>query len=340
MSPSSLSLLPSVVVLAVSGLVLVTVGVRFTHLVDRLADRTGIGEAMAGAVLLGATTSLPGLITSISGAASGEAGFAVSNSVGGIAAQTTFLALADLTYRKVNLEHASASVPNIVQTMTLVSMIGIVLAATGSPDVTFGWVHPATILLIGAYVYGLVVARRVRNEPMWEPAETEETVLDEPEEEAGDDRSLASLWGEFAVLAAVVAFTGWSIGGAGLSVAEETALSGSVVGALFTSVITSLPELVTVLTAVRIGAVTLAVSDIVGGNTFDVLFVAAADLAFTDGSIYHAAGSQAVFLMALTVALTALLAAGMLARERRHIGFEGVAILGCYGLGVVSLLMT
>ncbi|NIQ53654.1 MAG: sodium:calcium antiporter, partial [Gemmatimonadetes bacterium] len=38
--------------------------------------------------------------------------------------------------------------------------------------------------------------------------------------------------------------------------------------------------------AVRQGALTLAVSDIVGGNFFDVLFVAAADLAFLQGSIY------------------------------------------------------
>ncbi|SUD48694.1 Uncharacterised protein [Nocardia otitidiscaviarum] len=35
------------------GLVLLTAGVRFTRIVDEIADRTGIGEALAGAVLLG-----------------------------------------------------------------------------------------------------------------------------------------------------------------------------------------------------------------------------------------------------------------------------------------------
>src|SRR5690606_30905997 len=90
----------SALVLAVAAIVLVTAGVRFTRVVDRLADRTGIGEALAGAVLLGATTSLPGLITTITGAADGDAAFAVSNAMGGIAAQTTFLAVADLTYRR------------------------------------------------------------------------------------------------------------------------------------------------------------------------------------------------------------------------------------------------
>ncbi len=71
----------SIVVLVVSAGVLIVAGVRFTRLVDELADRTGMGEAIAGAVLLGATTSLPGLVTSITGAAGGDAGFAVSNAV-------------------------------------------------------------------------------------------------------------------------------------------------------------------------------------------------------------------------------------------------------------------
>ncbi|WP_218007328.1 sodium:calcium antiporter [Nocardia otitidiscaviarum] len=319
------------------GLVLLTAGVRFTRIVDEIADRTGIGEALAGAVLLGATTSLPGLVTSIAGAAAGDAGFAMSNALGGIAAQTTFLAVADLAYRRVNLEHAAASVPNMVQSMTLIALIGVVLAAAAGPDVT-GWVvHPATPLLLAVYGYGLLLVRRSSERPMWRPLTTEDTVADEPGDTARPE-SNRRLWIEFAVLAAAVAGTGWVIAHSGLALADRTGLSGSLVGGLFTSVITSLPELVTVLAAVRIGAVTLAVADIIGGNTFDVLFVAAADLAYRGGSIYHAADRSAIFVTALAVLLTATLAAGLLGRERRHIGFEGVAILVFYGLGVASLV--
>jgi Ca2+/Na+ antiporter len=82
----------ALVLLAVAALVLGLGGVRFTRVVDRLADRTGIGEALAGAVLVGAVTSLLGLIASVVGAAEGNASFAVSNSLGGIAAQTALLA--------------------------------------------------------------------------------------------------------------------------------------------------------------------------------------------------------------------------------------------------------
>ena len=150
--------------------------------------------------------------------------------------------------------------------------------------------------------------------------------------------SLGQLWRRFATLALVVSVVGYAIGRSGLTIASESGLNGSVVGALFTSIVTSLPELVTVLTAVRIGALTLGVSNIVGGNTFDVLFVAAADLAFRGGSVYHAADRQALYVTALTVVLTAMLIAGLLTRERRGIGFEGFAMLGTYAVGVAGLL--
>ena len=329
----------AVIVLAVSAVVLVTGGVRFTKVVDALADRTGMGEAIAGAVLLGAATSLPGLITTVIGASEGEASFAISNAVGGIAAQTAFLVVADLAYRKVNLEHAAASLPNVVQTMVLMALIGIVLSAAAGPDLTISWIHPATLLLPVVYGYGLMLARRAHENPMWSPETTDSTVVDEPAPARGDELTTNQLWARFAALVVVVSVTGWLIGTSGVLLARETGLSGSLVGALFTSVITSLPELITVLTAVRIGALTLAVSNIVGGNSFDVLFIFAADLFFRQGSVYNATDPSSLFLLALTVLLTALLAAGMLSRERRHVGFEGVAILACYAAGIAGLVV-
>jgi cation:H+ antiporter len=61
---------------------------------DRLADRTGLGEAVTGALFLRGTTSLSGSVTPLTAALDGRAGFAVSNGLGGIAAKTAFIALA------------------------------------------------------------------------------------------------------------------------------------------------------------------------------------------------------------------------------------------------------
>lgn len=319
----------AIVLLAVAAAVLGAGGTRFTRVVDRLADRSGMGEALAGAVLIGAVTSLPGLITSVVGAAEGDASFAVSNSLGGIAAQTAFLVIADLTYRRANLEHAAASLANLLQALLLITLVGVVLLAVAAPDVALLGIHPATLVLPAVYLYGLRLTRAIGKDPLWAATQTTETKQDVPEEDDGR-YSLPRLWGEFAVLALVVAGTGYAVAVAGLTVVAETGLSSSFVGAAMTAVVTSLPELVTVLVAVRIGALTLAVGNIIGGNCFDVLFVAAADVAYRDGSVYHAIDASTKVVLAAVVLLTAVLAAGLVRRERGGIGFEGPLILALY----------
>lgn len=326
----------SVLALVGSGVVLIVAGTCFTRVVDRLADRLGIGEAVAGAVLLGATTSMPGLIVTTFAANRGEADLAVSNALGGIAAQTMFLAVADLTYRHANLEHAAASLPNLLQTMILVSLISLVLLATAGPPVAVAGVHPVTLLLPTVYVYGLLLTKRTREQPMWRPRETPETRPDVPDANA-EKSPLAPLLVAFLGLGAAVASCGFVVARAGLTVAAQTELSGTLIGGIVTSVITSLPELVTVLAAVRAGALTLAVGDIIGGNSFDVLFLAAADCAYRSGSLYAGVGDRTVFLLALTLLLTGIFAAGLIYRQKSGIGFEGATILAVYASGFAAL---
>ena len=337
--PWSPSPTTAAVLLGLAAAVLALGGTRFTRVVDRLADRTGMGEALAGAVLVGAVTSLPGLITSVVGAADGNPSFAVSNSLGGIAAQTAFLVLADLTYRRANLEHAAASLANLLQALLLITLVAVVLLAVAGPDVTVLGIHPATAVLPAVYLFGLRLARLMGKDPLWSPTQTQETREDVPEDEGRSGPSLARLWAEFGTLALVVAGTGYLVAIAGLSLIEGTGLSSSFVGAALTAVVTSLPELVTVLVAVRIGALTLAVGNIIGGNSFDVLFVAAADLAYRDGSIYHAVDDGTRVVLASVVLLTAVLAAGLVRRQRGGIGFEGVVILAVY-TGTLALTYT
>ena len=50
-----------------------------TKVADRLADKTGLGEAVVGALFLGGSTSLPGIVTSVTTAAGGHAELAISN---------------------------------------------------------------------------------------------------------------------------------------------------------------------------------------------------------------------------------------------------------------------
>lgn len=311
-------------------------GVRLARVVDELADRLGIGEAVAGAVLLGAATSLSGLVVSIVAAVEGDASLAVSNSVGGIAVQTTFVLAADLAYRRANLEHAAASLGNVFNCFLLLMLLSVVVIGAAGPGATVLGVDPITLLLVGLYIYGTVLVRRVEEKPMWLPTPTAETRQDTPDEDA-ETASLRRLSARFLVLAATVLVSGYFVARAGVSLVAETGVSGTVVGTLATSVTTSLPELVTSIAAVRAGALALAIGGLVGGNAFDLLFIAAADVAYRPGSVYTALTTADVFTLGWAMLLVGILGAGLVRRERHGVGFEGVGVLVVYVGGLVAL---
>jgi cation:H+ antiporter len=137
-----------VVIFLIATVVIFLAGTRITYYADRLADVTGLGEALFGAVMLGAVTALPGIITSVWTAHLGYPQLSISNAVGGIAAQTAFLAIADMTYRHANLEHAAASLENLIQAVLLITLLTIPLLAMSSPEFSLWGVHPASILLL------------------------------------------------------------------------------------------------------------------------------------------------------------------------------------------------
>lgn len=340
MSELFLVQLPSAVALFVLAAAVIGVaGTRLSAVCDRLADRTGLGEAFTGAVLLGAATSLPGITASVTAALDGLPTLALSNAIGGIAAQTAFLAIADIAYRRANLEHAAASAPNMMQAALLVVLLAVILVAMHAPPVTLWGVHPVSPVLLLVYGFGMRMVYRTREAPMWRPRQTAQTRVDEPDEPRGG-RPLRGLWLEFAASAVLVIVAGIVVTRTGEVIAAETGLSQTLVGALFIAVATSLPELVTSVAAVRRGALTLAVGGVVGGNAFDTLFAAVADIAYRPGSLYHDASGNEPFLIALTILMTAVLLLGLLRRERKgiaRIGFESFTVLLLYGFGLVVI---
>ena len=323
-----------------AALAIATAGVRLSHVADRLADRTGMGEIVAGALFVGAATSLPGAITSVTTALQDAPSLAIGNALGGLTAQTMFIAVADLVYRRANLEHAAASATGLAQGLLLTSLLTLPLIAASEPSVTVWGVHPVSAVIPAAYGFGLVLLRRIEREPMWEPVDTPETREEVSEPDRGEDEPEdRSLWTTFLLCAAVTAVAGYVIGEASIALVQKTGLTESVIGTVFSAVANSLPELVTAIAAVRIGAVSLAVGDIIGGNAFEVMFLCAADVAY-DGSIYEAFTSQDRTTALIALLMTAVILLGMVRRQRRgvaKIGFESAIVLVLYA-GSVGLL--
>lgn len=324
-----------------AAIVVLLTGLWITGLVDRLADRTGIGEAIAGAILLGMATSLSGTIVSVTVARDGFASLAYANSIGGIAAQTAFLAIADIVYRKANLEHAAADLANIFQAVTLIVLLTLPLLAGALTEVSVLAIHPVSLVIPAIYVGALFATRALHEAPMWRPVNTDDTRADSPEDESPQARqtSTARLFLIFALLMLLMACAGWTIAKTAGAMTSRLALSETLVGALATAVVTSLPELVTTVAAVRRGALQLAVGGIIGGNTFDTLFLTAADVSYREGSLYHAATVNDQFWTLTAILMTGILLSGLILRQRTgpgRIGIESLAILLVY-VGAIAL---
>ncbi|WP_417441563.1 sodium:calcium antiporter [Idiomarina sp.] len=340
LNPDNWTLFQGLAVFGVCALVIAITGTRITRIVDQLADRTGIGEAAAGAVLLGATTSIGGSVLSVTAAWNGNAELAMSNALGGIAVQTLFLAVADMVYRRANLEHAAASVPNMMQNALLIVLLSLILMAPLLPNVTVWGLHPVTPILFLVYIYGIHLVHRAHSAPMWAPTKTRETREDKPDD-TSQIPSMVRLTSEFFVLFVVLGFAGYMLEPSATIIAAETGLTQTVVGVMLTAISTSIPELVTSIAAVRRGALTLAVGGIIGGNAFDTLFTAASDIAYRGGSIYHTMTDGTLFWVCLTVLMSAILIMGLIRREREgpgRIGLESVLITMLY-LGGAWLLL-
>lgn len=321
-------------------LIILFAGTALTRQADILADKTGLGEALVGAVFLGGVTSISGIITSIVAASNNHPQLAISNAIGGIAVQTVFLSLADISYSKANLEHASASLANLLQGVLLMGLLALIILGMASPNFTIFQIHPLSYLVILAYLVGTKIIARAKEHPLWGPKWTFSTVKDVPDKAHLPKTTLSSLVLKFALLSMLVGAAGYAIARSGIIIASETALSASFVGTLFTAVATSFPELIVSLAAVKQRALTLAVGNIIGGNSFDVLFVAFSDIAYQEGSILHAITNEQSFIIALTMLMISILVMGMLYRQRSgiaNIGLESALIILLYILGNVSL---
>ncbi len=348
------------VVFAVGTVAVFVIGPRLARVVETIADRLDIGHVLVGAVLLGVVTSLPGLVLTVTAAARGEADLAVANALGGVAAQTFFIAIADIVYRRGTLSSGVPTRQVVFQAAFLLVMLSLIVLALGSADRSWIGVHPITPVIVVVYLVGLSLSRRVDNSEValavdvsgkreaddqgargglrGKMGELEERPSERVRElEAAP---MSSLWVRFGGFAAVLAASGFALAWSGSSIADRTALSATSVGVLLTAVATSTPELVTAVAAARSGAIGLAAGDIIGGNVFDTLFVAAADIA-GPGSIFEQAGESVLLLVGLAMLLNALLLSGLVRQGSgtRNVDFESIAIAAVWCLGVGAMVI-
>lgn len=314
-------------------------GQKLARYADLIAQRSNLGHAVIGVVMLGAVTSLPEIATSGTAALRGESDMAVNNLLGSVAVQLVALALVDLVYggRAVTSRVTSASVMANAQLsiiMLAIIAFGVVVGEFAIPVLGIGMFALLTML---AYLFGAWLLSRC-DDKGWRPGRFPETDTELSDGSAISNGALA-LRSVLAGAAIMVAGTVLTLSAEGM--AETTGTGGGIVGLTLLAAATSLPEFSTALAAMRLGRAGLAIGDVLGGNMFDTSLILLVDVLHPEGPVLTMVDPSSMAAAILALVLTAIYCTGIITRRGlvvARMGLDSWAVLIVYGLGMWAIL--
>ena len=314
-------------------------GTRLVGLVDEIAGRTGIGQAFAGMLLLGGITSLPELATASAASAAGTPLLSLNDLLGTSSINILLLAVADIAYGKGPLTRQTHRPAPLIQGVLGMMLMAAVAAAiaVGDRSIPFLGAGVFSFLLALACLTALRVANRFEAAQSWQPVVPPEA---EPDERAGRGESNVKLAGLTLLAGLAILIGGTALALTGGAIAESTGLGTSIVGFALVGFCTSLPELSSVIAAVRLRRYQLAIGDIFGTNLFNIQIIFVADLFYRGGPVLALAGRFELAAACLSVLMTGLFVVGMLERRDRTIwrmGTDSAAALLLFALGLAAL---
>lgn len=279
-----------------------------------IAKKFGIPELVVGLTIVAMGTSAPEAAVSVNAALNNNAGISVGNVVGSNILNT--LIILGLTGVIVNVAVQKSTLFIEMPFMIIITIVLIVMGGIGE-DIIFVEGVILWILFIAYLAYLFLMAKKGKQE-----AEVPET------------RPVWKLL-LLAVVGAVIVVWGSDITvDSAVFIAEKIGISDRVIGLTIVALGTSLPELVTSVTAAKKGNADIAIGNIVGSNIFNILFVLGTSALITsipydpnfliDGIIAAAAG---VLLWVSTV------------KTKKLTRPWGIAMLASYAAYVVYLLV-
>ena len=313
-------------------------GTKLARYADAISERTGLGQAVIGVLLLGAVTSLPEISTTTVATLSGNPAMAVNNMLGGIAFQVLVIALADPFIRRPLTSLVPG--PRVILN-ALVSIVLLILAAIG---VMIGdWSLPGGIgffpvLITVTYV---ICVRQLSREVAvkgWVPTETDEAAPEEAQQLGASNGALILLT---LGTAALILLGGTVVTLAAEQIAERTGTDTGLMGLTLLALATSLPELSTAIAAVRLRRAELAIGDILGGNMFDVMLILLIDVLDQGEPVLRQVDRGSMTAALMGVLLTALVLIGLIERRDKSIlrlGYDSVAVVIVYAAGMAAII--
>ena len=333
------SLSTLLLIMAAAGAVVWYAGSQLASLVAEIAKRTGVGEAFAGMLLLGGITSLPELATASSAALAGNPLLSINDLLGTSSINILLLAAGDAFFGKQALTHQTAKPAPLIQGilgMMLMAAVAVAIAVEDTAIPLLG-VGILSLSLAGGCFMALRVSNRFEHVASWQ-------VIDPPdpgrEEEISRDYTNLRLGLLTAAAAFAILVGGATLALTGDQIAEKSGWGTSIVGFALVGFCTSLPELSSVIGALRLRRYQLALGDIFGTNLFNIQIIFVADLFYRGGPVLNEAGTFEIAAACLSVIMTGIFVVGMLERRDKTIwrlGTDSALAIVVFAVGLFYL---
>ena len=282
---------------------------KLAGIVDELDKKTQLSGAFLGAVLLAGVTSLPELVTSVTGALLGEANMTLGNILGSNVFDIAIIGVLMVVFCRhiVNKHLSKANVLFVVFTLAisvLVLLCMIFDVAVVIPGINVNILTPIIIVL---YAVALISTRKS------EPKVIDKEKSDIPNKFA--KYSVKRLWHEFSLFSLILVGVSIAITFLAENIADTYSLGRGLAGALFLGVATSLPEIIASFQLVRLGNLDAAYGDIIGSCLFNFGVISLADIVFVSGTVFVSDMHSLVLSASLAFAALSMLIFGIIRRR-------------------------
>lgn len=297
----------------ISAALIVLAAAQLAKYGDVIALRTRLGGMFIGVLLLAGATSLPELLTTISSLSQGVPNLAAGNLLGSNLFNMFMLAVLDLLHRKERILRKAALKHALTGSLTVFLIGLVVFFILADIEIQVGWVGLDSLVILLVYVVALKLIQANQSHGALHSAEPAPVPPGTPSLRTG-------LIGFGLAALGLVIVTPYMVS-ASAEIAVITGLGTTFVGTTLVAIVTSLPELVTTIAAVKIGADDMAIGNLFGSNMFNMFGVGIADFFFLGGRFFAVMDPSFLLVGTIGLLMTVFALISTLARLERRILF-------------------
>ena len=317
------SLWGSLLLFAVGVILLIKGGAWFVDSAVGIAKKFKVPEIIIGATVVSIGTTLPEVMVSVTAAMNNNGAIAYGNAIGSIICNTSLIAALTIAIRPAPIDRKAVTTP-VVFFFVSAAIYMVAAYLFGRFD---RWLGIVMLLVFGVYM-SMTIYKGFKN-----------PVQAEAEEEEVQSSSLIKDVIVLAISAALIAVGADMLEGSSVSLATMAGIPTEVVGVTVVALCTSLPELVTAVTALLKGHGALSLGNIIGANIFNLVLVSGAAVTLSpfvvpEGSKLFGYNTSQLFEIPLMVGVMALMTLPALFKGKLR-RWQGIALLGIYVAFVV-----